>query len=76
MSNADEARDASDVDDVPAGDLGAGGPAEETGEGGNAQPPGYADEVDPSQGPLAARPNGHLGDLDDPGADPVPRGDA
>ena len=54
-------------DDIPAGDLGVGGPAEETGEEGTSQtPPGYADEVDPSEGPVGG--GGAGGDLQDPGA--------
>jgi len=56
-------------DEVPAGDLGAGGPADDRGDGeAPASPPGYPDEVDPAEGPLGPRRDGHLGDLEDPGA--------
>jgi hypothetical protein len=61
--------DADELQDVPAGDLGVGGPAEDTGDGQGAQtPPGYPEEVDPTQGPIAARRGGQLGDLKNPGA--------
>ncbi len=59
-----------DPSDVPAGDLGAGGPADDPGDGdGPTTPPGYPDEVDPAEGPLAGRDVSPLGDLDRPGAD-------
>ncbi|PPK92057.1 hypothetical protein CLV92_11720 [Kineococcus xinjiangensis] len=45
--------------DEAATDLGAGGPAEDAGDdattGGTHTPPGYAEEVDPAQGPLVHR---------------------
>ena len=57
------------VEQVPAGDLGAGGPADDPGSGeGPRTPPGYPEEVDPAQGPLADRAAENLGDLEDPGA--------
>jgi hypothetical protein len=49
--NTDAGRAATDV---PAGDLGVGGPADRPGPDEYAQtPPGYPDAVDASQGPLA-----------------------
>ena len=55
--------------DLPAGDLGVGGPADDPGSGdGPTTPPGYAEEVDPAEGPVAGRGAGQLGDLNNPGA--------
>jgi hypothetical protein len=59
----------SSADDVPAGDLGVGGPADTTGPAGEpGTPSGYPEEVDPAEGPLAGRTEQGLGDLRDPGA--------
>ena len=53
----------------PAADAGVGGPADDPGDGGGDRtPPGYPEEVDPAEGPLAGRTGGSLGDLRDPGA--------
>ena len=58
-----------DETDVPAGDLGAGGPAEDAGsEGGPLTPPQYPEQVDPAEGPVGDRAARRLGDLIDPGA--------
>lgn len=58
--------------DVPAGDLGVGGPADDPGETGVAPaPPGLPAEVDPAEGPLAGREDSALGDLRNPGAPPA-----
>ena len=60
-----------DDEDLSAGDLGVGGPADDPGSGdGQTTPPGYAEEVDPTEGPVAGRGAGPLGDLTNPGADP------
>ncbi|GAA4969810.1 hypothetical protein [Kineococcus glutinatus] len=56
-------------EDTTAADAGVGGPAEDAGEF-PQQPPGYPEEVDPAEGPLAGREPGLLGDLRDPGAPP------
>jgi hypothetical protein len=41
---------------IPAGDLGVGGPADESGDDGQPQtPPGYPEAVDPTEGPLVGR---------------------
>ena len=58
---------------VPAGDAGVGGPAEDTGddatrEEGSQTPAGWPEEVDPVRGPVADPVSGDLGDLKDPGA--------
>ena len=60
-------------DDVPAGDLGVGGPADDAGDGGEQAftRPGYAEEVDPAEGPVAEHGTGRRGDLDDPGVAPA-----
>ncbi len=54
--------------DLPGGDLGVGGPAEETGDPGDGptQPEGYPEQVDPAQGPVTG--SDRIGDLLDPGA--------
>jgi hypothetical protein len=52
----------------PAADAGVGGPADDAGDGdGPLTPPGYPEEVDPAQGPLAGRAGTSLGDLRNPG---------
>jgi hypothetical protein len=48
------------------GDLGVGGPAEQTGDG-PTQPAGVPEEVDPARGPVGAGGLGG-GDLEHPGA--------
>ena len=54
----------------PGTDLGAGGPADDAGtQDGSLVPPGYPEEVDPAEGPLAGRDTAPLGDLQDPGAE-------
>ena len=57
-----------DGGEVPAGDLGVDGPADDTGDPGQEPtPPGYPDDVDASQGPVADRGDSVLGDLEEPG---------
>jgi hypothetical protein len=54
--------------DVPAGDLGVGGPADRPGPDDEATtPPEYPESVDPAEGPLAGRDSSGLGDLRSPG---------
>lgn len=54
---------------TPAADLGVGGPADDAGDAGQERtPPGYPDDVDPTEGPVTGRGDSGLGDLEDPGA--------
>ena len=56
--------------EVPGGDRGVGGPADQAGPAGEASsPPGYPEGVDPAEGPLAGREDSALGDLGHPGVD-------
>jgi hypothetical protein len=67
MTNSPDDQQAGHDAGIPdGGDLGVGGPAEQTGEG-PTQPAGVPEEVDPARGPVGAGGLGG-GDLEHPGA--------